>query len=422
MKRGAPHLDHADVAIVGAGPAGLMAAVAAAQGGRRAVVLEQLEGPGRKLLASGGGRCNLTSTLAPDALAARFGRQGRFLRPAIEAMDSQGLRAFLDSLGVATHAPDGVHVYPASEKAADVLGALRRRLKELGVAVRAQTRVTGLWLEGGALCGIETGGGRVAAQRVVLATGGKGYPGLGATGTGYALARQAGHTLVEPTPALVPLVTRETWPRHCAGVSLPLARVRIDLPRQPRAGLLGAVLFTHTGLSGPAVLDLSGDVAALLAGRESVPLRIDLSPGTTRHEWLARFGRWQEGAAAKTVRALLDRHLPRALVAAMLRLAGMDLDGRAAGLGRASQQRLADLLTALPLEVVATEGWGRAMVTRGGIPLKEVDPETLGSRRLPGLFFAGEILDLDGPSGGFNLQWAFSSGYLAGRAASQPRD
>jgi len=460
------------VAVIGGGPAGLMAAIAAAERGRTVVLLEQLDRPGVKLLATGGGRCNLTNTLPPDEFMGRFGRHGRFMQPALAAMDSRGLRQFFDALGVPTHAPDGVHVYPVSEKALTVQQALRRRSAQLGVAVCLGVRVTGLWMDAprvpgesppsrvacparrslgmappaGETCprnsgvgmppspqnlgkplrivhhslrGVETAGGRVAAPRVVIATGGRSYPELGATGTGYDLARQAGHTMVEPTPALVPLVTRETWPGECAGVAVSPARVWIDLAKQPRAGVTGDILFTHTGLSGPAVLDLSGDVAALLPTRGSVPLRIDLAPGTTVAEWSARFDRWQAVGGEKTARALLDRYLPRSLAAAVCAAAGIHPLARPAGITRPQRRTLAEHLAALPLTVTGTEGWASAMVTRGGVGLKEVDPRTLESRRVAGIFFAGEILDLDGPSGGFNLQWAFSSGHLAGAASAE---
>jgi len=419
-----------DLAVVGAGPAGLLAAIAAAELGRRVILLEQLPRPGVKLLATGGGRCNLTNTLPPGEFPARFGRHGRFILPALDAFGPDALRRFLHSLGVPTAAPDGLHVYPASNSAADVRRALVRRARELGVRLRLATTAHALWIEGDALRGLETSRGRVAAPAVILATGGKGYPDLGAVPArrDYALAREAGHTIVEPTPALVPLVTRETWPRELAGIALAPARVRIDLPGRPpafapgapglrrgkRAGITGDLLFTHTGLSGPAVLDLSGDVAVLLRGRAEVPLRLDLAPRTTRAEWLARLDSWPISEGRKTLRSLLAAHFPRALAGVLCRLAGLDPATRPAQVSRPARRTLADLLTALPLTVTATEGWDRAMVTRGGVALKEVAPQTLRSRLLPGLAFAGEILDLDGPSGGFNLQWAFSSGHLAG--------
>jgi len=429
-----------DLAVVGAGPAGLLAAIAAAES-RRApgtgtaravaggiVLLEQLPRPGVKLLATGGGRCNLTNTLPPDEFPARFGRHGRFILPALAAFGPDALRRFLHSLGVPTAAPNGLHVFPVSDSAADVQRALVRRARELGVRLRLATTARALWIEGDALRGLETSRGRVAANAVILATGGKGYPDLGATGSGYALAREVGHSIVEPTPALVPLVTRETWPREIAGLALSPAHARIDIPGRPpafapgapglrrgkRAGITGDLLFTHTGLSGPAVLDLSGDVAVLLSDRAEVPLRLNLAPRTTRAEWLARLDSWPLSEGRKTLRTLLAAHFPRALADLLCRLAGLDPATRPAQVSRPARRALADLLTALPLTVTATEGWDRAMVTRGGVALKEVDPQTLRSRLVPGLAFAGEILDLDAPSGGFNLQWAFSSGRLAG--------
>jgi hypothetical protein len=489
--------EQADLAIVGAGPAGLMAAITAAERGRKVVLIEQLPRLGRKLLATGGGRCNLTNTLSRADLATRFGRHGRFMMPALELLDSRALRAFFDALAVPTHAPDGLHVFPASDSAATVLHALDTRARHLGVVIRPGVRVTGLWLnesksapddpslapgeytggdhaagpiaqspqgppcihgglmnampgsEVGAsvvhsalrtphsalLLGLLTDGGPVSAPHVILATGGRGYPDLGAGGAGYALAREAGHTIVDPTPALVPLVTQQTDFVPCAGVSVPQVRLWIDLPRQPRAGLRGDLLFTHRGISGPAVLDISGDVGRLLASRPTVPIRIDLTPSVNQETWLRRFDRWQDRGGATTVCTLLaakqsreadggglvseeEWRLPKSLAAALVAMAGIDPIVRPSQVPRSARQRLAEILTGLPLTITATEGWDAAMVTRGGVSLKEVDPHTLESRLLRGLFFAGELLDLDGPSGGFNLQWAFSSGRLAGQSSS----
>ena len=430
------HPGAADVLVVGAGPAGLMAAIAASERGRRVVVLEQLDRPGAKLLASGGGRCNLTNTLPAEAFMARFGRQGRFMEPALAALDSAALCRFFLRLGVATHAPDGMHVYPMSDSAVTVQRGLWRRARALGAEVRLGVRVAGLWMEAGRLRGLETSAGRVGAQQVIVATGGRGYPALGGGTTGYDLARQAGHTVVEPAPALVPLVVRETWVCSCAGVAVGGASLRIVLRGRSAAGVTGDVLFTHAGLSGPAVLDLSGDVSVLLAGlatlarpqavpwpaaspwragRKTVPLALDLTPETSADQWRRRLEEWRTSDPHKTVVGLLDRHLPRSLAAALAALAGIGPGIRPPQVSARVAGHLAKLLTALPLEAVGTEGWDRAMVTRGGVRLKEVDPHTLASRRAAGLSFAGEVLDLDGPSGGFNLQWAFSSGHLAGR-------
>ncbi len=408
-----------------------MAAIAAAESGAAVTACEQLDHPAAKLLVTGGGRCNLTNTLGREEFMARFGRQGRFLAPALEAMDSAGLRRFLGSLGVPTICADGVHVFPASGRAETVHSALRRRCEQLRVELRVKTRVTGLWLESGRLRGVRTAGGPLPAEAVVLASGGCSYRQLGGTGGGYKLARQAGHEIIPPTPALVPLLTQESWPYRCKGVSLPQVRVWIDLPGRPRQGACGELLFTHRGISGPAVLDVSGDVAALLARQRQVPIRIDLTAslgaGPERRRAPTSANRptpeelieqWRRGRGAKLLRTLLGELLPRSLAGELCALAGAGPQTRAAEASVATARRLAEFLLALPLTAVGTEGFARAMVTRGGVSLRHVEPRALASRLLSGLFFAGEVLDLDGPCGGFNLQWAFSSGCLAGRSAA----
>ncbi|HUT34043.1 MAG TPA: NAD(P)/FAD-dependent oxidoreductase [Planctomycetota bacterium] len=405
-----------DITIVGAGPAGLMAAVAAAEAGARVVVCEQMARPGVKLLATGGGRCNLTNTADAATVMARFGRQGRFMAPALAAMDGPRLRAFLAGLGVPTHAPDGFHVFPQSSSARSVLDALLGRAEALGVRLLTGAEVTGMSREG-----IETSRGAIPCSRVVIATGGKGYPALGATGTGYRLAEQAGHSIVPPVPALVPLVTAERWVKRVAGVTLPEAEVWVDLAKQRRTTSVGPLLFTHRGLSGPAVLDLSGDVAGLLADGSPVPLRVNLAPGTPSATWLARFDAWHRAHGKRLVRTLLAAHLPASLAAEVCRLAGC-AEARASGATSAQRLALASLISALSFGITATEGFGQAVVTRGGVALKEVDPRTLQSRLRRGLFFAGEVLDLDGPCGGYNLQWAFASGALAGRSAASGQE
>ena len=408
-----------DVAVVGAGAAGQLAAIAAAEHARTVLLLEQMDRPGLKIRASGGGRCNLTNLADPRAYADAFGRHGRFTAPALHAMGPDDLRRFFERLGLPTIVCDDRQVYPATQRAADVQAALDRHLRRLGVTVRLGCPVVRLWTEAGRLKGVETDDAPpAAASRVVLACGGKSWPTLGGTGGGYALARQVGHSLVEPVPALVPLVTREPWTRRLAGVSLSGARVRIALPRQSRAGVVGDLLFTHRGLSGPAVLDLSGTVSELLRGHETVPLRVELVPGTGADQWRRRIEDWRTAHARRRVVNLLHRYLPAALGREICRQAGIDDPTTAAQLPAARRDDLVRRLAALEFAVTNTEGFEKAFVTRGGVSLREVDPDTLESRGMPGLHLAGEMLDLDGPSGGFNLQWAFASGHLAGLAVA----
>jgi len=278
--------------------------------------------------------------------------------------------------------------------------------------------------------GVEADTGRVAARAVVLATGGMSYPEFGGRGTGYELARSVGHRIVAPTPALVPLVPSEAWPHELAGLSLPDVRVWMDLPKLRKRDVGGEVLFTHRGVSGPAILDISGDVAPLLnphgGSRDEVPLRVEVVRGMDRAAWEFELDEWRSREGRSMLRGLLARRIPRALCEAVLRLlsgGGTDLgSARASSVSREDRRRLADALASLPLTIVGTEGSERAMVTRGGVDLREVDPRTLASRQVGGLFLAGEVLDLAGPCGGHNLQWAFSSGWLAGSSAAAPAE
>ena len=440
------------IVIVGGGPAGLTAAIAAADRGARVDLCEQLDRPGAKLLASGGGRCNLTNTLDRESFMARFGRQGRFMAPALAAMDSAGLRAFLARLGVPTVVDeDGVRVWPVSRSAVTVQSALWRRCRELRVQVRLGVRATELMIEGNEVTGVMTESGPAPGRRVILAAGGRGYPELGGGRTGYEMAMQVGHEIIDPTPALVPLLTAEDWPGRCAGVALPLVRVRIDLPGQPAAGQVGELIFTHRGISGPAALDISAEVADLLRHQPTVPLRVEIAPDSSTpgqglgkpgprgpgprtarlatgrlatgrlasvQRWPELFDRWGHEHGGKMLRTVLGRQVPARLAEAVMALAGVDRDVRAAQVSRPGRDRLASLLTSLPLTVTGTEGFRRAMVTRGGVMLAGVRPNTLQSRWCDNLYLAGELLDLAGPSGGFNLQWAFSSGWLAGSSAA----
>jgi hypothetical protein len=410
---------HNTVLIVGAGPAGMMAAISAARAGARVTLFERMDRPGVKLLATGGGRCNLTNTLAPEAFLERFGRHGKFLRPALAALDQRALLDFFNQLGVRFHAEDGLHYFPASESAASVRDALLAELRRLGVPIVCRAESLSLWISKGQLRGLRTRSGDVPGDCAVLAAGGKAWPSLGSDGSGYALATEAGHEIITPVPALVPLVTREKWPTRCAGIVSPGARLRIDLPKHSRQGVQGDLLFTHRGISGPAALDISGEVSGLLMKRDKVPLRVHLTDEPSVEVWLSRLRKWRENRPKKFLRSLVAEVLPAALSEALCEEAGVEPDLRAAHVTRPQCLGLAGLLAAAPLTITATEGFDKAMVTRGGVNLRQVDPHRLESRLLAGLYFAGEILDLDGPCGGFNLQWAFSSGFLAGLSTAE---
>lgn len=411
------HIRFMNLVIIGSGPAGLSAAIAAARGGAAVTIVEQLDKPALKLLASGGGRCNLTNLLARDEFMRAFGRRGGFMRPALDAMDAQGLRNMLEGLNVPTESPDGVHVYPASNRSKDVLAALLTECDRLNARLMLATRAREVVVHDGRVEALQTSNGVLRADALLIATGGRGYPQLGGGESGYGLARGTGHRIIEPKPALVGLVTRETWPGACAGVSLNDAEIAINAKGASRRR--GAILFTHKGVSGPAVLDISGDISELLAKHApaKVEVRLKLTLDDER-AWLARLDEARRSHGKKTLGGLLSEAIPARLGRTVCDLAGADWAARCAHLGAVEAKRIAAVLSGAPLTVTGTEGWPSAMVTRGGVDLAQVDPKTLESRLVRGLYFAGEIVDLDGPSGGFNLQWAFSSGWLAGLAVS----
>lgn len=359
----------------------------------------------------------MSNTLDPLAFMAAFGRNGRFLQPALEAMSQQALRAFLESCGVPTRAPDGLHVFPAAEKSDVVLKALVQRCDDAHIVWRLGEKVTRLLIEDGRATGVQTADGEIVrAGAVILATGGKTYPQLSGSEFGYDLAKQAGHKITPLYGVLVDLVTQERWPTECAGVTLDHAEVW--LAADPRLKAAGSVLLTHRGLSGPPILDLSREIVPRLERTGPQSIRLRCVPPPHPAGWTAQIAAWRQNRGRKTVRALLDEHMPASLARAMVAAAGVAENETVARLEKAAQQRLIQLLNAAPLTVVAGGGDERAMVTRGGVSLKEVNPKTLESRLVRRLFFAGEVLDVDGPCGGFNLQWAFSSGWLAGSSAA----
>ena len=403
-----------DTIIIGSGPAGLAAAAAASSSGARCLLLEQLPSPGRKLLASGGGKCNVTNVLSPEEMARAFERGGRFVKPALYEMGSEDICEYFYRRGVPLTLSDGFHYFPESAKASDILNALLDDAALHGCEFRYGCRVDGVASENGAVSGVVVQGKTLSASRVIVCCGGRSYSALGGNGGGYRVAESAGHTVVPPLPAMVGLQCKEEWVGSCAGISLPDVESRIALPRE-KGRCRGELLFTHTGISAFAVLDISGRVSELLTRHRIVPMRLDLTPECSSEEWAARFKTWQKSSGTVSVSRLLSEFFPRRLVNILCPQGAV----KAAQFPASCRDELVKKITALELNITATDGWEKAMVTRGGVALEEVDPRTLESRIIRGLYFAGEVLDVDGPCGGYNISWALASGTAAGKIAGK---
>ena len=413
-------LQSARVVIVGAGPAGLMAAISAARAGAVVTVLEKLPEAGVRLLATGGGHCNFTNTLETGELIRRYGGKNRFVAPALRGLTGIGLRHFMDDIRVVSTAVDGFHVFPVSNSAVMVRAALVRLCRDAGAELMFGSNVTDLRIDSGRISGVTVSGRMEAATAVVLSAGGASYPKLGGGDGGFSLARKAGHQIVPVCPALVPLVTRESWPSKLAGIVIPNTTIRLASEPSRGTGLaVGSLLFTHRGISGPAVLDISGEAGAVLMRERSVELIVDLTPSRSVESWKADFESWRKKHGTRSVLSLMKTVFPVAVANELLDLTGVPPERQMARISREQVHAVVKSAKTLQLTITGTEGFDKAMVTRGGVSLDDVNPKTLESRIVHGLCFAGEVLDVDGPCGGYNLQWAFSSGFLAGRSAAK---
>jgi predicted Rossmann fold flavoprotein len=426
LPRGLSGSHNRPLIVIGAGPAGLLAAGQAAAAPERAgagtqvLLLEKMARPGRKLRLAGGGRGNLTNTAPLDDFLAQFGANGPFLRAAFAGFFAPELRAFLAELGVPTVVEPSGQVYPASNRAADVVDALVRWVQAQGVTLRTRTPVVELLVERGRIAGVRAADGTIhPAVAVVLAAGGTSYPATGSRGDGCRLAAAAGHMIVPLRPALVPLETAGDVALRLQGLALRGVAVHLYAGGKKRATQTGDLLLTHFGVSGPAVLALSRTaVDALRAGQE-VGLALDLFPDLEGRALDERLRRVLEAHGKQQAATVLAGLLPRRLVPIALAEASIAPGTHASQISAAARRRLRAWLQDWRLEVVGPRPWSEAQVTAGGVDLREVDPQTMASRRVHGLYLAGEVLDLDAGTGGYNLQAAFSTGWLAGRSAGR---
>ena len=406
-----------DICIIGAGPAGLMTAIGAARQRVATLVVEQNANAGHKLLATGGGRCNFTHNASIDELVRAFGSAGRFLRHAFHAFKPEDVRDFFAARGApSTVEPDGC-VFPTVGRASDVRNALRREAEEHSVQWLYGRPVARITVEAEGFT-IATDRHTIAARRVVIATGGLSWPQTGATGDGYRLAQALGHTVVTPKPSLVPLIVREKWPRDLAGVSVTDIALRATLDKH-KVVVRGNLVFTYDGLGGPAPQDVSRFLTdALAEGQSPIEIRLDLLPNSDEVTFERQLQEHLTEQPKRAIANVLAEHMPRRLAATVCRLAQCDGDLQANQISKALRCRLVRLIKSSPLFVTGTRPLAEATVTRGGVALPSIAPRTMESKVCPGLYLAGEVIDADGPCGGYNLQMCFSTGLLAGTSAA----
>jgi len=408
------------ILIIGAGPAGLMAAIAAARAGAPVLVLEKMPAPARKLLLTGNGRCNLTNTAPRDAALTRFNPEAaRFLRPAFAALTPEALCNFFARLGIQTCVEDNGRVFPVAGGARAVRDALVAEAARLGATIRTGAPAREIRAQDNRVAAVVLRSGEeIPCASAILAAGGASYPATGSDGAGARIAAALGHAVRPLHAALVPLVSDDPLPPALQGLALHGVRVALWADARRIAAAEGDVLFTHFGISGPALLALSGAAVEALDAALPAEIALDLRPhlddGALDRELVRLFA----AAPRRALRGVLAEFAPQRFIEAIIARAGIPPDQAAGATASPQRKRLRILLKDLRLRLTAHLGLGVAMVTAGGVALDEVAPRTLASRRVAGLYFAGEVLDIAGDTGGFNLHAAFATGTLAGRSAA----
>ena len=404
------------IVIVGAGPAGMMAAAAAAECGGSVLLLEKMPRVGRKMMITGKGRCNVTSADdVPDIIRNIIGN-GRFLNSSLRAFDNADVMAFFEGLGVPLKTERGNRVFPQSDRAADVVDAMVKHLRDQEVEIRTNTSVSGLLTEANKICGVRlVDGSEVEAAAVILAMGGASYPATGSTGDGHVLARAVGHTVTPIFPALVPLVTRETWVREVQGLARRTVRATLYHAGKKEQDFFGEMLFTHFGVTGPIILQLSRRASELLRdGKKDIELRLNLKPALTHEKLRERVDRDFAAYEQKHLHNGMIDLLPKRLIDIVLNAAGLAPERVVGQISSKERERLVRVLQALPLTIMGTRPIAEAIVTAGGVATHEINPRTMESKIVKHLYFVGELVDVDAYTGGYNLQAAFSMGHAAG--------
>lgn len=407
-----------DVAVIGGGPAGMMAAIKAAELGAKVALVEKNKRLGTKLLITGKGRCNITQAKYDNReFISKLGKNGKFLFSSLSAFGPHDMIDFLKKRGLETKVERGGRVFPVSDKSSDVLRILVGCLKKNKVDLFLNKKVLGLVQQNNRIEYVKLIKERVHAKKFILCTGGKTYPATGSTGDGYKWLKDLGHTIVNPTPALAPVKVKESWPKKMQGLSLKNVRINLIQNNKKIDTRFGEMLFTHFGLSGPIILDASKNIKELL-NKGEVSIEIDLKPALDFSELDKRLQRDFANFAKINFKNYLPNLLPKKSIDTIIHLSGIDSNKKLNDISREDRKKLVFLLKGLKINVTDLTGFDTAIITSGGVSLKEIDPKTMRSKITDNLFLAGEVIDLDGPTGGFNLQICWSTGYAAGTYAA----
>jgi predicted Rossmann fold flavoprotein len=409
------------IVVIGGGAAGIMAAGQAASKGVEVILIEKKNRLGSKIAISGKGRCNLTNAGDIADFIKHYPGNGKFLYAALKEFDNQDLIKFFLEFGIKTKAERGGRVFPESDNSEEIVRALKKFLNEAGVCIIFDQAVTEVIVnEQKQVTGVRTTKSEdiFRADAVILATGGASYPSTGSTGDGYLMAEKVGHKVISPLPALVPLCTLEKWPKEIQGLTLKNVEVSIWIDGQKKAKEFGEMLFTHFGISGPLILTLSRIASHALRDRKQVEVKINLKPALSLEQLDLRLQRDFLKYKNKQFKNSLEDLLPKSIIPVIVTLSGIGPEKTVNQVTKEERKRICHLLQELSLTVTKTLGMGVAIVTSGGVDVKQINPTTMESRLVRGLFWAGEVIDIDGVTGGYNLQAAFSTGYKAGKAAT----
>ena len=406
-----------NVIVVGGGAAGMMAAVFAARNGQNVQLLEKNEKLGKKLFITGKGRCNITNAADIEDLFTAVISNPKFLYSGFYSFTNQQVIDFFEELGVKTKIERGERVFPVSDHSSDVIAAFSRELKSLGVSVSLHTEVRELLCEQDKVCGVLlTNGKKMKADAVIVATGGISYPSTGSTGDGYRFAKETGHRVTELLPSLVPMEVRQWYAKELQGLSLRNIEICITDGKKKLYEEFGEMFFTHYGVTGPVILSASSVVGKTLRKKE-LTLHIDLKPALSEEQLDKRILREFDANHNKQYKNSIDSLFPAKLKPVMIELSEIEPEKKVNEITKEERQRLVHLIKDFTMTLTGLRSYNEAIITKGGVSVKEVDPGTMESKKMKGLYFAGEVLDLDAVTGGYNLQIAWSTGYLAGMNA-----